>query len=249
MDLGVPPVIVNDPVPDLTPASEAVTANGGSENNDDDTSAITLPPSKLRRAQPRSPLRSVIEWVVVVGGAFGLALLIQAFLFQPFRIPSGSMIPTLNNGDRIVVNKLAYRTHPVHRGDVVVFTTPKCNSKIKVAWANCGLADEYKDLVKRVIAVAGDRLAIENDHVYINGRLLTEPYVNPGTVTLQQPPYGCGFPGTRAHPYVIPKKMVFVMGDNRSNSIDARCFGPIPTSSLVGRAFVKIWPLNRIGWL
>ncbi|HET8930714.1 MAG TPA: signal peptidase I [Acidimicrobiales bacterium] len=210
---------------------------------------IELPPSRLRRNRPRSKLRALVEWVVVVGGAFGLALLIQTFLFQPFRIPSGSMIPTLENGDRIVVNKLSYRLHSVNRGDVVVFTTPDCESVDEPKWANCGTVGNYEDLVKRVVAVPGDRLAIADDHVYVNGERLDEPYVNPGAATVQQPPYGCGFTGTRAHPFVIPDDMVFVMGDNRSDSLDSRCFGPIPESSLVGRAFVIIWPLGRLGWL
>lgn len=210
---------------------------------------ITLPPSKIKRRGNRSPLRSLVEWVVVVGGAFGLALLIQAFLLQPFRIPSGSMIPTLEVRDRIVVNKLSYHLHPVHRGDVVVFTSPKCNAPQTPSWANCGIVGEYADLVKRVIGLPGDHLAIANDHVYVNGEQLDEPYVQPGAVTVQQPPYGCGFTGTPAHPFVVPKGMVFVMGDNRGDSLDSRCFGPIPESTLVGRAFVIIWPLSRIGWL
>lgn len=210
---------------------------------------IDLPPSRLKRGRQRSRLRSVIEWVVVVGGAFGLAVLIQAFLFQPFRIPSGSMIPTLENGDRIVVNKLSYRLHSVNRGDVVVFTTPDCAAADEPEWANCGIVGDYADLVKRVVAVPGDRLAIADDHVYVNGERMDEPYVKPGASTVRQPPYGCGFTGTRAHPYVIPDGMVFVMGDNRSDSLDSRCFGPIPESSLVGRAFVIIWPLGRLGWL
>ena len=213
------------------------------------TTPVQLPPSRLRRNRPRSRLRALIEWVVVVGGAFGLAMLIQAFLFQPFKIPSGSMIPTLKVGDRIVVNKASYHLHPVHRGDVVVFTTPDCTSVHEPEWAHCNMVGNYADLVKRVIALPGDRLAIAGDHVYVNGEMLDEPYLNTGAVTLQQPPYGCGFTGTRAHPFVIPDGMVFVMGDNRSESLDSRCFGPIPESSLVGRAFVVIWPLNRLGWL
>lgn len=224
-------------------ATEAPSAGLGSEHT------ITLPPSKLKRAQPRTRTRALVEWVVVVGGAFGMALLIQAFLFQPFRIPSGSMIPTLEVRDRIVVNKLSYRLHAVNRGDVVVFTSPKCKAEGTPSWANCGVVGNYADLVKRVIAVPGDRLAIAGNHVYVNGEVVKEPYIRPGAQTLPQPPYGCGFSGTRAHPFVIPDDMVFVMGDNRDDSLDSRCFGPIPESSLVGRAFVVIWPLGRIGWL
>lgn len=233
---------------DVTGTSDEVQSSAEGDESAD-VPSVQLPPSRLRRHRPRTKLRSVLEWAVVVGGAFALAMLIQAFLFQPFKIPSGSMIPTLENGDRIVVNKLSYRLHSVNRGDVVVFTTPDCTSPQKPEWANCGVVGSYADLVKRVVAVPGDRLAIADDHVYVNGKKMNEPYVNPGTVTLQQPPFGCGFTGTRAHPYVIPHDMVFVMGDNRSDSLDSRCFGPIPESSLVGRAFVVIWPLDRLGWL
>lgn len=210
---------------------------------------VRIPPSQLKTRRQRSPLRSLIEWVVVIAGAFGLAMLIQTFLFQPFRIPSGSMIPTLDVRDRIVVNKLSYDMHPVRRGDVVVFGHPDCKAKGTPTWANCGLVGQYDDLVKRTIGLPGDRVAIAGNHVYINGKVLSEPYLAKGTQTLQQPPYGCGFPGTLTHPYVVPAHMIFVMGDNRTNSYDGRCFGPISESKIVGRAFVRIWPLSRIGWL
>lgn len=100
---------------------------------------IELPPSQRDRRGKPSGLRSAIEWVVVIGASLGFALLIQAFVFQPFRIPSASMYPALHVGDRIVVNKLSYRTHDVHRGDVVVFTRPDCNQTGEPTWANCAL--------------------------------------------------------------------------------------------------------------
>lgn len=210
---------------------------------------ILLPPSKLKRPKARTRIRAIIEWVVVVGGAFGIALLIQLFLFQPFRIPSGSMIPTLQVRDRIVVNKVSYKLHDPHRGDVVVFTTPDCGGDRTPDWANCSMVGDYADLVKRIVALPGDRLAIADDKISINGEILHEPYVRPGAVTVAQPPSGCDFPGTPDDPYVIPDGMIFVMGDNRDHSLDSRCFGPIAESSLVGRAFVVIWPFTRLGWL
>ncbi len=214
-----------------------------------DPGPIVLPPSKLRRPRHRGRLRALVEWVVVIGGAFGLAVLIQMFLFQPFRIPSGSMIPTLDVGDRIVVNKLSYKLHDPNRGDVVVFTTPDCEGAGTADWANCTIVGNYADLVKRVVGLPGDRIAIADDRVYIDGEVLSEPYVRPGATTVAQPPFGCEFPGTPDEPYVVPDDMVFVMGDNRSDSLDSRCFGPIPESSLVGRAFVVIWPFRHLGWL
>ncbi len=240
-DIVCNPVPRKNPEP-ASPVSEDAAASPGEP-------PINLPPSKLKRRAKRTGWRALVEWVVVIGGAFGLALLIQAFLFQPFRIPSGSMIPTLDVHDRIVVNKLSYKLHDVHRGDVVVFTTPQCQRPSSPTWANCGIVGEYRDLVKRVIALPGDRLAISGGRVYINGEQLDEPYVRKGSTTVGQPPFGCGFPGTRAHPYVIPKGMMFVMGDNRNNSYDSRCFGPVKESKIVGRAFLRIWPISRIGWL
>ena len=212
-------------------------------------SPILLPPSKKAARKKPSLVRTLVEWVLVVGGSLGFAILIQAFVFQPFRIPSGSMYPSLKNGDRIVVNKLSYDVHDVHRGDVVVFTRPRCNTSGSPTWANCALVGDFDDLVKRVVGLPGDKLSIADSHVYVDGRALTEPYVRKGAVTLAQPPFGCAFSGTAARPFVVPKDMVFVMGDNRDNSLDSRCFGPIPESTIVGRAFVKIWPFNRFGGL
>ena len=223
------------------------------ENPADDWSDEALAPIKIpdsKRPKPKKPsgLRSLVEWVVVIGASLGVALLIQAFLFQPFRIPSLSMSPTLHVGDRIVVNKLSYHTHDVHRGDVVVFTRPRCKAPATPTWANCGDLERLDDLVKRVVGLPGNRLYIANDRVYVNGRALSEPYVRKGANIVPQPP-GCGFAGTAAKPYVVPMGMVFVMGDNRDDSIDSRCFGPITEKSIVGRAFFKIWPPGRIGGL
>ena len=192
------------------------------------------------------------ETVSVIIQALILALVIRTFLFQPFSIPSGSMRPTLLEGDYLFVTKWAYGYSRYSlpfspdifsgriwgsapkRGDVVVFKFPPNPSL---------------DYIKRVIGLPGDKLYIANSHVYVDGRALGEPYVRKGAVTLAQPPYGCGFSGTISDPYVVPKGMAFVMGDNRDDSIDSRCFGPIPDSTIVGRAFVKIWPLNRFGGL
>ncbi len=209
---------------------------------------VSLPESSHRKARKPSTLRSLVEWILVVGLSLGVALLIQAFLFQPFRIPSGSMKPTLRNGDRIVVNKLSYRMHDVRRGDVVVFTRPMCEKSTSPAWANCVALEDLDDLVKRVVGVSGDTVFIANDTVFINGRALTEPYLNPGGSIVANP-YGCGFTSTKAKPYVVPKDMSFVMGDNRNDSIDSRCFGPIKNSTIVGRAFVRIWPPQHLGGL
>lgn len=215
---------------------------------DDLSAPITLPESARKRHRKPSALRSLVEWLLVIVGSVGAALLVQAFLFQPFRIPSLSMYPTLDNGDRIVVNKLSYRVHDVNRGDVVVFLRPDCEKPGTPVWANCASVAQHEDLVKRVIGLPGDRINISDNKVFINGQALDEPYVNPGSAIVARP-YGCGFTASAAKPYVIPKDRVFVMGDNRDDSIDSRCFGPIRTSHIVGRAFVIVWPIGRIGGL
>lgn len=215
----------------------------------DEFGPIVLPPAKRHTRKKPSALRSLVEWVVVIVGSLAVALLIQSFLLQPFKIPSGSMIPTLHVHDRIVVNKLSYKVHDVHRGDVVVFTRPRCDGPTSPTWANCVPLENLEDLVKRVVGLPGNKLYIANDKVYVDGEPLAEPYVRAGAPILPQPTAGCGFPGTEAKPYVVPAKTVFVMGDNRDNSIDSRCFGPIKQSTIVGRAFVRIWPPSRIGGL
>lgn len=208
---------------------------------------VELPPSQRRRAKP-SLLRSTLEWAVAIGGALAVSFLVNAFLLQPFRIPSISMNPTLRVGDRVVVNKLSYKAHDVHRGDVVVFTKPSCATegagREVPVWANCSVLNHVDDLIKRVIAVGGDTLEIRDDHLFVNGRQLEEPYVAAGSTNEPQP-IGCGFPGSMT----IPKGEVFVMGDNRNHSADSRCFGPIGEKSIVGRAFVRIWSPSHLGGL
>lgn len=182
--------------------------------------------------------RSVVEWSLVLAAALLVVLLLRTFLVQSFYIPSPSMEPTLKKNDRVLVNKLSYKLHAVHRGDVVVFSKPDCQQT--PAWASCGATSADKDLIKRVIGLPGDTLSLRNGHVLVDGHRLKEPYTH-GTQTYKI----CAFPST----YTIPAKQVFVMGDSRQNSTDSRCFGPIPDSKIVGRAFVRIWPPGRLGTL
>jgi signal peptidase I len=181
---------------------------------------------------------ALVEWVVLIGSALVIALLIKTFLFQAFYIPSESMRPTLNVGDRVLVNKMSYRLHDVNRGDIVVFETPP----------NADDANgTIKDLVKRVIALPGETIEARDGVVYINGRQLEEPYLSNGVRTCAPN----SSPGTCANfgPEEIPSDHVFVMGDNRAASKDSRVFHPIEESSIVGRVFVRIWPLNDLGFL
>jgi signal peptidase I len=181
---------------------------------------------------------ALVEWVVLIGSALVIALLIKTFLFQAFYIPSESMRPTLNVGDRVLVNKMSYRLHDVNRGDIVVFETPPNTDD-----AN----GTIKDLVKRVIALPGETIETREGVVYINGRQLEEPYLGNGVKTCAPN----SSPGTCANlgPEAIPSDHVFVMGDNRAASKDSRVFKPIEESSIVGRVFVRIWPLNDLGFL
>jgi len=188
--------------------------------------------------KPRSSLRSSLEWIAVIGGAVLVALVVKTFLFQAFYIPSPSMSPTLVENDRVLVNKLAYHAHGVHHGDVVVFERPPTEP-----------SQDIKDLIKRVIALPGERISIRADRVRINGRLLEEPYVHGKATTYSN----CGLGNVKGIDTPgglrIPKGTVFVMGDNRTDSHDGRCFGPISQKLIVGRAFLIIWPLSKVGTL
>ncbi len=181
------------------------------------------------RRRPRSSTRNLIEWAVVIVGAILVAFLVKTFVVQAFQIPSASMHPTLLEGDRVLVNKLSYRLHDINRGDVVVFDRPTSMS----AGPN-----DPKDLIKRVIGLPGDTLQTRQGKLYVNGRLLTEPYLAKGTATLNID-----------EPVTVPKGRIWVMGDNRGDSQDSRVFGPVPEDSVVGRAFIVMWPPGRFGSL
>ena len=170
--------------------------------------------------------RAVAEWVVILAVAIGAAILLRTFVVQPFYIPSGSMEPTLMVGDKVLVNKLSYDFHPVHRGDVIVFRKPPND-----------YSPGIKDLIKRVIGLPGETISASNGSVYINGHRLNEPWLPKGVTTAAFPP---------VH---IPKGEYFVMGDNRGNSADSRVIGPISGSLIVGRAFLIVWPIGRINTL
>jgi len=176
-------------------------------------------------------VRGAVEWIVVIIGAVAVALVIQLTSIQAFYIPSKSMDPTLEVGDRLLVNKWSYRLHDVNRGDIVVFERPE------------GETSDIKDLVKRVIGLPGETVTISDNHVLINGQVLDEPYLPEGTQTAAVGTYPC----PPSNPCQIPEGHVWVMGDNRPDSKDSRYFNSIPESKIVGRAFFRVWPLGRIG--
>lgn len=167
--------------------------------------------------------RQLIEWTIVIVAALTTAMVLRLAVVQAFSIPSISMERTLLVGDRVLVNKL---NRGVHRGDVIVFKRPPGEE-----------AAAIKDLIKRVIALPGETVSAKDGKLYVNGRLLPEPYLQPGTPTVME------------RPVTVPAGHVWVMGDNRTQSRDSRFFGPILKSSIIGHAFIRVWPPNRVGSL
>jgi signal peptidase I len=218
--LGYPPRIVLPPDPrDESNAATHSPPGTGRPAGDPDPSA---PPERTRS----KALRNAVEWILVIVGALVVALLIKTFLFQAFYIPSESMEPTLIDRDRVIVNKLSYRLHDVNRGDLVVFDRPPNEPPT-----------EIDELIKRVVALGGETIEARQGEIFIDGRRLDEPYL---TAPASSGTFG---------PVLIPDGHVFVMGDNRNNSRDSRVFGPIDEDLIVGRAFVRVWPLGRIAFL
>lgn len=170
--------------------------------------------------QPRSRVRSVLrELVETVLLTLLIYVLVRHFLFENYRVVGHSMDPTLENDQYLVVNKLGYRLHEPQRGDIVVFYDPR-NSDRK--------------LIKRVIGLPGEVLEIKQGQVFINEQQLDEPYIpNPGRYSVPPTP--------------IPADHYFVLGDNRNNSSDSHNWGTLPSSKLVGKAWLSYWPPHMWG--
>jgi signal peptidase I len=196
--------------------------------------------------------RLLREGVVLVATALVIAFLIKTFVAQAFYIPSGSMIPQLEVGDRVVVSKLAFRLHDPHRGDVVVFDAPGSVSDtsgvpdtsplpiraVRSVLQSVGLsAPSTQEYIKRVIGLPGETVEGRQGRVYVDGKELVEPYLPLGPTTRDFDPVSLG-----------PNEL-WVMGDNRENSSDSRVFGPIDKDTVVGRAFVRVWPPGRSSFL
>lgn len=192
---------------------------------------------------------SLLELVVIVAVALGLALGIQAFLVKPYRIPSESMVPTLTVGQRVLVNRLGNNFNDPKIGEIVVFHPPAGADT-----NTCGDPEHRSDeacdrptpthsnvnFIKRVVAGPGDRIFIRDGHVYRNGRREKDSYIAPcddGSA--------CNLPGV----ITIPPGHWFMMGDNRGESDDSRFWGPVPKSWIIGGAFATYWPPDRIGLL
>ncbi|HET9090576.1 MAG TPA: signal peptidase I [Acidimicrobiales bacterium] len=169
----------------------------------------------------------LVEWLIIVLVALGVSFLMRTFVIQTFFIPSGSMEPTLQIGDRIIVSKLSVEFGTIHRGDIVVFKAPPAE--------HCG--DPVTDLVKRVIGLPGDHLTSKGNTIYVNGSPLHETWTH-------YEPLGQAIGNV-----TVPANSYFMMGDNHPNSCDSRMWGTVPRKDLIGKVFLRIWPLNRFGFI
>ena len=203
-----------------------------------------------RPSKAKSPVKAVIELLVTVAVAVGLALLIQAFIVKPYKIPSPSMLPTLQIGQRILANRLI--DHP-SVGDIVVFhppagadpANPQCGNSSEGTGHNQACdqptsKESGQTFIKRVVAGPGDTIKIIDGHVYRNGVAEKDSY----TLPCGGGP-SCNFPT----PIKIPPGDYFMMGDNRGASDDSRFWGPVPGNWIIGVAFFTYWPPDRIGFL
>ena len=178
-----------------------------------------------------------IDWLVTILGAVAIVLAIKAWVVNPYRIPSSSMEPTLHCArpdsgcearfsDRVLACRFCYRIWSPQRGDIVVFKTPP------LATVRCGAGGTF---VKRLIGLPGDVWEERAGYVYINGKKLNEPYVQPTRRDART-----------IRPITIPKGQYFMMGDNRSASCDSRAWGTVPKKDLIGKVFATYWPPSRI---
>jgi signal peptidase I len=194
--------------------------------------------------------RAVIETALLIGLAIVLAVLLRTFVAQAFRIPSASMEPQLQVGDRVVVSRTAYSLHEPRRGDIIVFDCPPatgCPDRGEdalparalqtVAEALLLRQPEIEEFIKRVIALPGEAVEAHDGAVFVDGHRLVEPYLPDGTHTSD---FG---------PVTVEPDHLWVMGDNRGNSADSRVFGQIEQDTIVGRAILRVWPPQRLAFL
>jgi signal peptidase I len=174
-------------------------------------------------------VREAREWGQSILIAFLVAFVIRLYVVQAFKIPSGSMRPTLIEGDKLFVNKFIYRFHHPERGDIVVFKYPQ---------------DMKKDFIKRLVAFEGETVEIRDGKIYVDGKPLTDPDSFGKFYYYNHDPFGG--PGEKIK---IPKDSYYVLGDNSANSTDSRFWGFVPKKNVLGKAIFRWWPLNRVGSL
>jgi signal peptidase I len=211
---------------------------------------VTTGTTKKKKREPWSGAW-FLELAIIIAVALGLALGIQAFLVKPYRIPSPSMVPTLEVGQRVLVNRIGNHFGDPKVGDILVFHPPKGADSDTCGDPNAGRGTEKPcdkptaqkldtNYIKRVVAGPGDTIAIENGHVILNGKRQKESFIDE-----------CGVGGdcTFMDPITVPAGHWFMMGDNRGESDDSRFWGPVPRDWIIGEAFATYWPPNRIGLL
>jgi signal peptidase I len=216
-------------------------------------------PVSRKAGPPKSAGAQLLELIVIVAIAVGLALGIQAFLVKPYKIPSKSMLPTLVVGQRVLVNRIGNRFNDPHVGEIIVFRPPGPADQLPGGMGpsgQCGVdygggrpcpteapqpAD--KDFIKRVVAGPGDTIAIRDGHAILNGR--SQEVKERAYIAQCHPGDDCDFPT----PITVPPGHWYVMGDNRGQSDDSRFWGPVPKKWIVGAAFATYWPPSRIGLL
>ena len=204
----------------------------GDEGSGDDTPVEETSADEVSGAR-----RFLRQWGPLVMGTLLIGLLLRSFVVQSYEIPSESMLPTLENGNRVVVNRLSYQLGEVERGQVVVFDRPPS-------------LDGENDLIKRVIGLPGETIRLVDTNVYIEGLRVIEPYLLVSESTRSKGPIpGCAQPLADANQCVIPEGHVFVMGDNRRGSADSREFGPVGIDTIVGRAVGIVWPPTDLSQL
>jgi signal peptidase I len=237
--LGAPPEQPTELVPPPPAPQEFRAPPLRDEDGDEDHHHTFNPVTRATRGLPRG-WRIAIDWVVTIVGAIAIVLAIKAWVVNPYRIPSSSMEPTLHCArpgsgcearfsDRVLANRFIYHFRKPHRGDIIVFKTPP------LAKERCGAGGTF---VKRLIALPGETWQEKNGFVYIDGKKLIEPYIQPDRRDT----------GTSYPPRKIPQGMYFMMGDNRSQSCDSREWGSVPRKNLIGEVFAVYWPPNRIGF-
>jgi signal peptidase I len=214
-----------------------------------DTTVSRRARRERRNAASKKGGGGVLEFLVILLVSFVLVFgFVRPFVVEAFWIPSASMVPTLQYGDRVLVNKFIYRFTEPERGDVVVFKSveggrlpPEKNliERIIGLFQNDAPAQPARqDLIKRVVGLPGDEISVRKGRLLVNGEPQREPFVN-----RKLPDRSFYAPTT------VPKDHVFVMGDNRANSQDSRVFGPVPKENIEGEAFLRFWPPDRIGLL
>ena len=190
---------------------------------------MPIEPSGSQNTKKSTALRnSVIEFVIIVVAALVMAWALTNFVVKPYQIPSGSMLETIQLGDRVLSEKISYYGGSPEQGDIVTFHDPEDNSRI---------------LIKRCIATEGQSVDLIDGLVYVDGEPLSEEY------TLGKPSYELDSIAGISYPYVVPEGHIWCMGDNRTNSSDSRYFGAVPVSSVTGHAFFTYWPISSIGFL